>query len=397
MSIKYRNKSSVPSQNGLWKQASEQIASLDDAAYLLRYAKTLEAEKDRLYQLKAKAISKAVSLVSRANGSKESQATTKKELRALADRYGYKPYQITRYSQVHELIKAADSQTRKIVDQEQYWLDALRRKPSHKYIAFAAKTVLAARQKDRPVSPSQVRDLWDARHKTFSPIIKPTDNWNFSNVIYPAHIGSSIPGEIYANAFWYFVQSGDTVVDPMAGGGMAKTVYDDRALWQGKKRYEFRLKMFDLNPVNSSIKPHNLLESFPVDHADYIFIDPPYWGMSYGCYSEHPSDIANFKLPEYLKALATIARHCANAQNRGELCTVLMSNYTDVKMGKTILLIEHIRSAWQKAGYELYRVAYASRHIQQSQTIGMANLNNIAKNRRMPLTDMVEVLTFKRL
>ncbi len=236
---------------------------------------------------------------------------------------------------------------------------------------------------------------------TYSSIIKPSDNWNFSPVQYPridkSETHGYIPGDIYANCFWYFVKPNDLVVDPMAGSGMAKHVYEHRLEWMGANSYDFRLMLFDLTPQTEDIKQHDLLEGFPVDKADYIFIDLPYLGMANKTYSIKKQDIANMRKDSYLKAITRVAEVCANAQTKGKLCTVISPNHTDHKTKKIVNIVEYIRESWRLAGYKLYLETYSSRRIQSSQSAIMAKLNNIAKERRLPLTDITVIMTFEKI
>jgi ParB-like nuclease domain len=232
----------------------------------------------------------------------------------------------------------------------------------------------------------------------YSPVIKPSDNWNFSPVRYesttPQH--GYIPGDIYANCFWYFVRPGNIVIDAMAGSGMAQTVYDRRQEWMGDHVYDFDIKMYDLTPQKINIVQHNLLDGFPVAHADYIFLDIPYFGMTRYAYSRKAEDLANMGEIEYLQALQQIARTCASAQLSGGRCTVIAPNFTDHERQRMVLVTEEVRSHWRAAGYTLTMETFASRRIQQRQDPTMAKMNNIAKERRLPLTDIVVVMTFTK-
>ncbi len=236
---------------------------------------------------------------------------------------------------------------------------------------------------------------------TYSSIIKPSDNWNFSPVCYPRVNESRphgyIPGDLYANCFWYFVKPNDVVVDPMAGSGMAKYVYDTRCQWMGENIYNFELILFDLTPQSDCIRQHDLMTGFPIENVDYIFIDLPYLGMVKGAYSDKNEDLANMDRHTYLKAIKSIARACANAQELGKLCTVISPNYTDHKQFEVLNMAEHVRDCWRSAGYKLYIETYSSRRIQQSQHPTMAKMNNIAKKRRLPLTDIALIMTFERV
>lgn len=236
---------------------------------------------------------------------------------------------------------------------------------------------------------------------TYSSLIKPSDNWNFSPIKYPRidgrEVSGYIPGDIYANCFWYFVKPGNCVVDPMAGSGMASYVYEHRHEWMGEQIYDFELELFDLTPQAKHIKQHDLLSSFPTDRADYIFLDLPYLGMSKNAYSNKKEDLANMTEEAYVSSVRRIAQVCASVQKSGQLCTVVSPNYTDHQKLKVINMAEYIRNCWCASGYTLFLETYSSRRIQQSQTPTIARLNNIAKERRLPLTDISLIMTFRRV
>ncbi len=240
----------------------------------------------------------------------------------------------------------------------------------------------------------------------FSPIIKPSDNWNFSTVQYGRidekleEYRGYIPGEIYANCFWYYVKPGDLVIAPMAGSGQVLRVYEARQEWMGQHVYDFKLKMFDLTPhgkYKDLITQHDLTKSFPVVNPDYIVMDIPYYGMVNQQYSDKPEDLANMILEDWRVAMAAIAKNCAIAQKVGTLCTVISPNYRDFTKKQIFIVTDIIRSLWELAGYVLYDKAYSSRRIQQNQTPQMARMNNQAKGNQIMLTDITEIITFRRV
>jgi len=244
------------------------------------------------------------------------------------------------------------------------------------------------------------------REPLFSPIIKPSDNWNFSTVQYgriDEKLGEDrgyIPGEIYANCFWYYVKPGNLVVAPMAGSGQVWRVYEARQEWMGQHVYDFNLKMFDLTPRGKYIHlitQHDLIKSFPVENPDYIVMDIPYYGMVAQQYSDKPEDLANMALEDWKVAIGAIAKNCALAQKTGTLCTIISPNYRDVANNSIVMVTDTIRYLWESAGYILHDKAYSSRRIQQHQTPQMARMNNHAKTNRIMLTDITEILTFRRV
>ncbi len=267
--------------------------------------------------------------------------------------------------------------------------------------AINRQTALSTTGILRAIRNEQKKD----REPLFSPIIKPSDNWNFSTIQYgridekAGEDRGYIPGEIYANCFWYYVKPGDLVVAPMAGSGQVWRVYEARQEWMGQHVYDFNLKMFDLTPrgkYKHLISKHDLRQSFPVANPDYIVIDIPYYGMAAQQYSDKPEDLANMALEDWQVAIATIAKNCALAQKTGTLCTIISPNYRDVANGLIVMVTDTIRYLWESAGYILYDKAYSSRRIQQHQTPQMARMNNHAKANRIMLTDITEILTFRR-
>lgn len=253
-----------------------------------------------------------------------------------------------------------------------------------------------------------VRQLEKGKSESlFSPLIKPSDNWNFAQVKYgrideqnsEIETWGYIPGELYANCFWYYVKPNDLVVAPMAGAGQAWRVYEDRQEWMGQKVYDFKLKMFDLTPrgkYKHLITQHDLIKSFPVDNSNYIVMDIPYYGMVGQQYSNKLEDLANMSLENWQIAIAKIAKNCAASQQTGTLCTVISPNYRDVAKKQIFMVTDIIRSLWESAGYILHDKAYSSRRIQQNQTPQMARMNNQAKANQIMLTDITEVQTFRR-
>jgi len=234
----------------------------------------------------------------------------------------------------------------------------------------------------------------------FSSIIKPSDNWTFPQPYYKKTTTHNshgyIAGDIYANVFWYYVKPGDLVVDPMAGSGIAKYVYDDRSTWMLDNMYDFDLRLFDLTPQEGFIEQHDLLTGFPVEHPDYIFMDIPYYGMANGAYSDKENDLANeTSLERFCDQLRIIAQHCGKAQENDTLCTVMTPNYTENKSHR-IMIVPRIIDIWQNAGYIVHDMVFASRRIQQQQSFTMGLMNNLAKETRLMLTDMSVILTFKR-
>ena len=257
--------------------------------------------------------------------------------------------------------------------------------------------------KIRPsMTEADAKALSPASRRPLNPVIKPSDNWSFGQLQWPRIDGEDgygyIPGDLYANCLWYYARSGNIVVDPMAGSGMLQKVWDDRELWVAEDaEMELEIVLSDLiprGPYSSLIQSCDLLESFPVDKADYIVLDPPYCEIAYGQYSDGESDLANMPPHLWRNAMATIAERLRSVQDVGGLCTVVVPNKRDLSDGRRQLFPESVKDIWRETGYELYDVVYSSRRIQRRQGRKMAILNNHARRKRVPLADMSEVVTF---
>ena len=82
--------------------------------------------------------------------------------------------------------------------------------------------------------------------------VRPTDNWNFSNLRWPRIDGFDsygyIPGDVYANCLWYYARDYDSVLDPMAGSGMVLHVWQERNTWLDDRLPNLTVSGSDLNP-----------------------------------------------------------------------------------------------------------------------------------------------------
>ena len=116
-------------------------------------------------------------------------------------------------------------------------------------------------------------------------------------------------------------------------------------------------------PTTKSRSGDDILHGFPaVERApDYVVMDVPYFGCVRDQYSDSPDDIANMDLAGWTSAWR---RRTGLRIGRGELCTVIVANYASTETGDVVLCAEIVRDVWKAAGYELHRVAYASKHIQ---------------------------------
>ena len=247
----------------------------------------------------------------------------------------------------------------------------------------------------------EIKALRPPPYNPLPSVIRPTDNWNFSNLRWPRIDGVEgygyIPGDVYANCLWYYARDGDSVWDPMAGSGMVLHVWKERHSWLEDRLSDLTVAASDLNPrgpYGQQIIRQDLLEDLPQESFDYIIMDPPYPGLASGQYSDSPNDLANMDPHEWGEALRAIAQGFFDRQPSNGRCTVVIPNSRNLVTGQRDLFPDVVRSIFRGAGYHLYDTTYASRRTQQKQGRRMAILNNQARRARVPMTEISEVLTF---
>jgi hypothetical protein len=82
-----------------------------------------------------------------------------------------------------------------------------------------------------------------------------------------------LPGQIVANALFYYTEPGALVVDPFAGSGTLGDVVDILPYFSNRK-----YKLYDVEPFDPRIKRHDVLKmGIPEESGsvDYLFLDPP--------------------------------------------------------------------------------------------------------------------------
>jgi len=127
--------------------------------------------------------------------------------------------------------------------------------------------------------------------------------WNFTQCdprLGKEHPGR-IPGQILLSLLYYYTKEGDLVVDPMAGGGST----NDACLVMGRK-----CRAYDIQPTRKEILKHDITSGFPKETkgCDFIFLDPPYWNLQMGEYTEE--SISEGSLEEWLTYMQQLTKDC---------------------------------------------------------------------------------------
>jgi len=225
-------------------------------------------------------------------------------------------------------------------------------------------------------------------------IIKPSDWWAFSHPKWRQedNFPGSIPGEIYANALYYFAPQIGVVVDAMAGSGMLQRVYDDRERWQKEMDFDLDIHLFDLYPRREYIRCHDARNPLPVA-ADWIFLDPPYFGQSSHLYDGDLALATNYA--EYIQIMQKIVEAMAySLKPKGRLC-LFLPKWSGLKQDDPNHNIpSDVSSLAVQAGLTWIDVAFVSRGRQQEPGSALKNIS--AKRIRRMRSDTCVLNVFEK-
>ena len=252
--------------------------------------------------------------------------------------------------------------------------------------------------KENPAAnPSQIHKNWCKQNgsiKSNLDIIKPSDWWAFSHPKWrkSEDFSGSIPGEIYANTLFYFAPQLGVAVDPMAGSGMLKRVYEDRDLWQKGSDFNLEIQLFDLNPRFDFIKKHDSRMPLPIK-ADWIFLDPPYFGQSSDLFEDEFALSTDYE--HYLSLLRQVVVAMAESLNPdGRLC-ILLPKWSGLRPNDPNSNIpSDAHSFAVETGLRWLDTAFVSRGRQQKP--GSAIQNIVAKRDRRMRSDTCVLNVFEK-
>jgi hypothetical protein len=230
-------------------------------------------------------------------------------------------------------------------------------------------------------------------------IIKPSNWWAFGRPKWQrVGFSGSIPGEVYANALYYFAPEKGIAADGMAGSGMLRRVYNDRRLWQRDRTFDLDIRLFDLYPREPfasryGIGHHNMARPL-LEQVDWLFLDPPYFRIAAGLYD---GALAQTRDYEHYRELMrqVIDATWQSLKPHGIFC-LFITSYVNITDPKSLVLdvpADLRELAIQRSFVPAFRV-YVSRGEQQTRAAGIMNIKAKA-NRRM-FSDVCELLVFRK-
>ncbi|MEM3432784.1 MAG: ParB N-terminal domain-containing protein [Candidatus Micrarchaeaceae archaeon] len=229
-------------------------------------------------------------------------------------------------------------------------------------------------------------------------IIKPSNWWSFGCPKWRQEdFRGSIPGEIYANALYYFAPERGIAADGMAGSGMLRRVYEDRFLWQKERRFDLDIRLYDLYPREPwagryGIRQHDMTTPLP-EPVDWLFIDPPYFRIAGFLEGELAKTQDYGRYCELMRRVIEAARDSLKPGGVFCLFTTPYIDITDPGSPFIDVPADMYRIALE-SGLRLVFRAYVSRGEQQRRGAGMMNLK--AKRLRRMFSDVCELLVFRR-
>ena len=267
---------------------------------------------------------------------------------------------------------------------------AKQRVDAERYLAFALDMLV----REGRVTPTRVNNEWCRIHgsrRANPDIIKPSDWWVFGQPKWRVMEKGAIPGDIYANALYYYAPLEGIAVDSMAGSGTLKRVYGDRELWRGELNFNLKVRMFDLHPRAKHVRTHDARKPLPLK-ADWIFIDPPYFKQSAGLYPGLLAHTTN--LGEYLNEMGQVIRATYLSLNKGGRFCLFCPKHRGGKDGASVDIPGELKRLAESCGFIWVDCAYVSRGRQQ---LGDAVIRNAqARKFRRPLSDVCILNVFER-
>jgi hypothetical protein len=128
-----------------------------------------------------------------------------------------------------------------------------------------------------------------------------------------------LPGQVVANALFYYCPPGGTVVDPMAGSGTTGDVVESLPFFSDRT-----CRMYDVDPADTRIERANVLQTGIPEQTgsiDYVLLDPPADFYPRGDESDFSPAAAR---AETLVKFKTLARESARILKSGGRVSIIV-------------------------------------------------------------------------
>lgn len=199
-----------------------------------------------------------------------------------------------------------------------------------------------------------------------------------------------IPGQIVANALYYYTKPGDFILDPFAGSGTTGDILDSLPHFQDRK-----YKMYDANPIDERIVRNNMmLTGIPEQSGtvDYIFLDPPVE------FSQKDSSAA-FEMgldatkADFVLKFKSIVRECGRVLKSGGKVSIVVE--PAFALTEFLDFPTEVAQLFRESGFKQAGKVYLPR---RSSDGGNRTTQNVSEMRgiRVLSSDCRELLTFQK-
>ena len=199
-----------------------------------------------------------------------------------------------------------------------------------------------------------------------------------------------IPGQIVANALYYYTKAGDYIVDPFAGSGTVADIIDTLPHFQDR-----RYKLYDAHPLEDRITHNNvLLTGIPEQSGtvDYIFLDPPMDFTHRDATSDFAVSLEATRADFSLKVQG-IVRECARVLKSGGKVSMVIEPAFSVT--EFIDFPIEITKLFSEAGFKQIGKVYLPRRSGESTNRANQNVSEMRGIRALT-SDCRELLTFQK-
>ncbi|MDI6766353.1 MAG: DNA methyltransferase [Bacteroidota bacterium] len=199
-----------------------------------------------------------------------------------------------------------------------------------------------------------------------------------------------IPGQIVANALYYYTKPNDYVVDPFAGSGTLADIVDTVPHFQDRK-----YKLYDANPIDERISRNNiLLTGIPEqsNSVDYVFLDPPTEFSQKDSSTDFEVSLDASKADFILKFKGMI-RECSRILKSGGKVSILME---PAFAGKEFIdFPNEITQLFKEIGFKQIGKVYLPKRSSEAAMKMAAGIAEV-KGIRALSSDCKELLTFQK-